>query len=281
LKNEPTDRVYSLANHLISQMDRCQECLSFEIHEDTQQGQIVCLECGLVQSSYVLSDELEFKEKQERHDDKDLQMGLSTVMSVTTTKLSKLQTSVTITKGLSKRIRAYKQIQSYGKTLNLSAHIIQSVSSLYERVYDLKQMKHTNNVILACYYIITTNEQLPRSFFELQNISGVPYKKIYKFVKRVKCILDLSLSETNPMEFVPKYCSYFKINYTIEKAIILFLTDLRKLNYSSQTIACASIIHVGKKHGIEITPERFSDLTSCSITMIQLCCMELSDLESD
>ena len=167
----------------------CVECKKDSIIEDRSSGSVVCTECGLVQSSQLISEDEEWRSfGEDMHEDLmksrvgvpetslDVRVGLSTNISSIdgnqNKSLEKLQDKSSSGANLSGLFLGFRRIQQLCSSLSLPHLVLHCTKELYQRVRDCKKSfrkQHTDVIILTCIYIVCRQQQIPRTFSELSS----------------------------------------------------------------------------------------------------------------
>jgi transcription initiation factor TFIIB len=260
-------------------MDKCPECKSIDIDEDSTHGCIVCTNCGLQLSNYYISMEQEWRDnEQSRVGLPDiLDIGLSTSIPITSINLSQLHSKSTLSRGVRKRLLSHEKLKYYINKLNLPNQVIILAGSIYEKYCETNNISRKDVTLLACIYLSSLQLDIPRTFKELESIASTQHRLITAEDIQIYAIKIKDIGtelQITPIQLIPRYCSYLKLSY-LENQVLLNALKIKSNKYSAQTLSSVIIKITCEENNIDITLDKISLVTLSSINMIRLALLDL------
>ncbi len=225
----------------------CPECGSTKLKKDSEKGEIVCQQCGLI----VSEDEMDFG-KEWRSFDGDsfedsartgspmkyvkLNKGLVTVIDrrgadARGNKLSskskaqmyrlikwhkRASISSSMQRNLSIALTELRRVASY---LNIPEQLVEAAALLYRKTVKkgLIRGRLIEAVVAAVLYTVCRTYQVPRTLNEMAEASGLTKKEIgrtYRFLVRE---LKLEVPLTNPIHYIPRFASELNLSGEVQE----------------------------------------------------------------
>ncbi len=225
----------------------CPECGSTKLRKDSEKGEIVCQQCGLI----VSEDEMDFG-KEWRSFDSDgfedvartgspmkyvkLNKGLVTVIDrrgadARGNKLSskskaqmyrlikwhkRASISSSMQRNLSIALTELRRVASY---LNIPEQLVEAAALLYRKTVKkgLIRGRLIEAVVAAVLYTVCRTYQVPRTLNEMAEASGLTKKEIgrtYRFLVRE---LKLEVPLTNPIHYIPRFASELNLSGEVQE----------------------------------------------------------------
>ncbi|KAF2843177.1 cyclin-like protein [Patellaria atrata CBS 101060] len=225
----------------------CPDCRESppDLVEEFASGDVVCASCGLVLSNRIVDTRSEwrtFSNDDQGGDDPSrvgdasdpFQHGSQLQTSIAFDggnargrELHRAQNKVTHDKSKAHLTAAYKQISSYCDAIHLAHIVSDTAKHIFMKADDSKAFrgKSQDALIGACLFIACRQNNVPRSFREIQQLTKVPKKELGRTFKTLEKFLtsqkDLSLqgglvaTETNyapsentrPSELCRRFCN--------------------------------------------------------------------------
>lgn len=227
-------------------MEACSECRSVDLYEDYVNGCVVCTNCGLHASSYLISEQPEWRDNEQSRVGCSDDIGLSTAINHQSL-MSQLHVKTTMSYGTRKALAAREKMRRYCAALNLGEDVAQMSGDLYKTFCDLGKVRNKDITILACIYLISVNQKVPRTFMEIESIASTLNMDITALNIQSQALiiiekLDLTMEDVTPRQLVPRYCSYLKLT-GLEPNAMHIADSFQKSPYSSH-ISAAIVIKI-------------------------------------
>ena len=264
-------------------LKKCRECDSEKIHNDNEEGYIICLDCGLRLEELVdTSPEWRFYGSADNKQSDPTRCG-----SVINPLLPKSSMG-TIISGRGnynmKKLHGWNTMPYKERSLWLVFNIISSncvngdlpacISDEAKKLYkDLSEKvisrgKVRKSLIACCVYFACKKKQVARSDKEIAQLFKLNIREMSKGQKKFRKIFsnydDMgdNFSPTRPTDFIPRFCSKLMITpehkLQIEE-IIKIATDKKILLGSTPpSIVAGSIFYVSDHHKLGINKKKIS-----------------------
>lgn len=216
----------------------CAECGGTVFIEDPKMGEIVCAKCGLVLEENLIDLGQEWRafdaEQVDRrarggspitvvkHDkgvSAEIGKGLAELYKVPSKKRAQYYR---ITKWHKKLLRskernlsfAMNELQRLISFLQLPKTVHEAVASYYEKIIseDLVRGRSVEAIIAALVFAVAKQMGNPRSLEEIVEASGVERKDLSKAYRQVCRALGLRILPTDPVSYIPRYCSALNLS---------------------------------------------------------------------
>ncbi|MHC1599619.1 MAG: transcription initiation factor IIB [Candidatus Methanospirareceae archaeon] len=278
----------------------CPECGSKNLIRDYGRAELFCGDCGLVVAENIVDlgpewRAFDFEQVSRRarvgapmtyriHD-----KGLSTLVTWSPTgqgryKLKRWQQRTHIANTTERSfIFALSEIDRMACALRLPMNIREASSMLYRKAVKQRLIRGRSieGIATAIIYITCRQYGVPRTLEEVRAISRVDQKEIsraYRFLLRE---LDLKVTPTSPVDFVPRFCSLLDLSSDIQSnaiEIIKRATEKELTNGRGPIgIAAAAIYIAAILGGEHRTQKEVSDVTGVTEVTIRNRYKELSE----
>ncbi len=272
-----------------NKIKECPECGSKSIITDFGKAEIYCADCGMIISESIIDlgpewrafDSTQTAAKTRtgapmtyRIHDK----GLSTVVSSGPgmNKLQKWQRRAHIANSSERSlIFALSEIDRMASALRLPVNIREQASMLYRKAMEKRLIRGRSieSITSALIYITCRQYGVSRTLEEVTKISRVEYKKISRVYRYLLREMNLKITLTSPVEYVPRFCSELNLGSEIRSNAIAIikkteevgLTDGRlPIGIAAAAIYIATILN--KEHR---TQKQVSDVTGVTEVTIR------------
>lgn len=231
--------------------DKCPECQSYRLNRDYARGELICSKCGLIIEDNIVDAKSEpvfdFEMQQNRSHTgapnklSKLNKGLNTeidrynrdihgkrISPKNYVKFDRIRkwhrrSSIVCTSSINLAI-ALSELSRISSYLGLSEHVKESSALLYRKCLAAKLIsgKKIETIVSAVIYLTCRMQRVPRSLFEIAQVSGIKENKIGRAYRFIRHRLDINVPIFEPAEYIPKYIAALKLSgYVQEKAILL------------------------------------------------------------
>ncbi|MDY6775051.1 transcription initiation factor IIB family protein [Halorutilales archaeon Cl-col2-1] len=225
----------------------CPECGSDNLVEDSERGETVCQDCGLVVEDEQVDrgpewrafDSKERDEKsrvgapmtQRMHDkglttnidwrDKDaFGQSLSADRRAQMKRLRKWQNRIRTSGSKERNLQfALGEIDRMSSSLNIPESTREVASMIYRRALDenLLPGRSIEGVAASVLYAACRQENIPRSLDEIAEVSRVEKQEVARTYRYVARQLNLEIGPTDPAEFVPRFASDLDLSEEVQQ----------------------------------------------------------------
>ena len=231
----------------------CPECGSRQLVQDYERAELVCDKCGL-----VIDEEFMDMGPEWRAFDHDQRMkrsrvgapmtytihdkGLSTMIdwrnrdsygrSISSKnraqlyRLRKWQRRIRVSNATERNLAfALSELDRMASALGLPRNVRETAAVVYRKAVDknLIRGRSIEGVAAAALYAACRQCSVPRTLDEIAEVSRVSRKEIgrtYRFISRE---LDLKLTPTSPIDYVPRFCSGLKLKGEVQSKAVEIL----------------------------------------------------------
>lgn len=238
-------------------MRKCPECGSTKLTYDSNLGQIICNECGLlveedmVDTGIDLSGKFDKDEKKGRGGapismqkfDQGLTTNVGEISDIyklepkATRKFLRLKkwqerVSTSIERNLRLAMAELRVISSY---LDLPNVIKDEASRIYKFVLQrgMVRGRSMESVIAACLYAACRSYNIPRTLDEMATASDVERKEIgrtYRFIIRK---LQIKVKQSSPKDYISRFSSVLKLSPATQNDALEILDNARDVELTS------------------------------------------------
>jgi transcription initiation factor TFIIB len=277
----------------------CPECASKNIYRDTEKGETICRDCGLVIEDRMVDSSKDWREFEDDGGDKqgragapgretDFDKGLGTEVGMTSDlyklgsdrerdrffRLRKwnIRISTAIERNLKVALAELKRVSSFLK-------LPRSVEEEAARVYRLAVQKglvrgrSMESVVAGALYAACRRHEVPRTLDEMGEASGIEKKEIgrtYRFVTRE---LEISIKPSNPADYIPRFASALKLTPETQSKAVEILEMARDIELTSGRgptgIAAAALYVASLIHGEKRTQREVADVAGVTEVTIR------------
>jgi transcription initiation factor TFIIB len=240
----------------MNHVKRCPECSGINLTHDTQKGEIICGDCGLLIEEKMVDTGQETGgqfDKSEKKSRGGAPMSKQKFDQGLTTNVGEISDIYKLEAGQTRKFLRLKKWQervstSIERNLRLAMAELRRVSSFLtlpgvvrdeaSRVYrfvlqrGLVRGRSMESVIAACIYAACRSYNIPRTLDEIANASDVPRKEIgrtYRFIIRK---LGIKVKPSSPKDYISRFSSILHLS---PKAQNKSLTILKKADISELT----------------------------------------------
>ena len=216
---------------------KCPECGSINLFFNKEKGEIICRDCGLVIEEKLIDFGQEWREFDSNDADKlrrtgapmtytQYDQGLGTEIGRKSDiyqmnnrdrnkffRLRKWQyrISTAIERNLKLALAELKRVSSY---LKLPKPVEEEAARIYTYAVQmgLVRGRSMESVVAGALYAACRRHEVPRTLDEISESSGIEKKEIgrtYRFVTRE---LNISITPSNPMDYIPRFASALKLS---------------------------------------------------------------------
>ncbi len=225
----------------------CPECGSTKLRKDSEKGEIVCQQCGLI----VSEDEMDFGKEWRSFDSEGFEDSARTGSPMKYVKLNKglvtmidrrgadgrgnklsskskaqmyrlikwhkrASISSSMQRNLSIALTELRRVASY---LNIPEQLVEAAALLYRKTVKkgLIRGRLIEAVVAAVLYTVCRTYQVPRTLNEMAEASGLTKKEIgrtYRFLVRE---LKLEVPLTNPIHYIPRFASELNLSGEVQE----------------------------------------------------------------
>jgi transcription initiation factor TFIIB len=189
----------------------CPDCKEVppNLVEEFSSGDMVCNSCGVVVGTRIIDTRSEwrtFANDDQGGDDPSRVGGaqdefvdneqLSTTVAFSESKahkaLSRVQNNANADKSQRNLMQAYKEISALCDAINMGSNVINAAKHIFKLVDKHKFMKGKSQevVIAGCIFIACRQNQVPRTFREIFNLTSVGKKEVGRTFKQLQAFLQ-------------------------------------------------------------------------------------------
>ncbi|MDY6771349.1 MAG: transcription initiation factor IIB [Candidatus Nanohaloarchaea archaeon] len=281
------------------QRPECPECGERNFSEDTDKGELVCNNCGMVIDEEMIDESPEWRafnaeqrEKKERagapltytkHD-----MGVSTEIGKGSGELYKVSGKKRaqyyrmrkwhnrLTKSKDRNLGfALSELNRMVSHLNLPESVHEEVARLYEKAVDkgLVRGRSMESVIAALLYIVARQQGTPRTLDEIHETSGIDKREIGRTYRYVARELDLRILPAKPQDHIPRFAGKLELSGEVQARARKIIQEAREQNLLSGKgptgIAAAALYIAAVLEGEKRTQREVADIVGVTEVTIR------------
>ena len=280
----------------------CPEC-SGTIRKDTERGEMVCSDCGLVVEEDTIDHGPEWRAFDSSERDSKSRVGAPTtkmmhdkglstnigwqnkdaygnaLSSKQRQKMQRLRTWNERFRTRNSKERNLKQalgeIERMSSALGLPKEVRETASVIYRRALkdDLLPGRSIEGVATAALYAAARQMRTPRSIDEVAMVSRIDemeFKRTYRYIVRE---LGLEVQPADPASYVPRFCSELGLNDEVERQARDLLNGAQEAGVTSGKspvgLAAAAIYASSLLTNQKVTQSAVSDVTNVSEVTIR------------
>src|SRR3990167_4903909 len=281
-------------------LKECPECASRNIFRNTEKGETICRDCGLVIEDRMVDFSQEWRsfEDDGGQDSKrrtgapssatQFDQGLGTEVGTTADfyklgsdrerdrffRLRKwnIRISTAIERNLKVALAELKRVSSY---LRLPKSVEEEAARIYRSAVQkgLVRGRSMESVVAGALYAACRRHEIPRTLDELGEASGIEKKEIgrtYHFVTRE---LERSIRPSNPADYIPRFGSALKLSPETQSKAVEILEQARDIELTSGRgptgIAAAALYVASLIHGEKRTQREVADVAGVTEVTIR------------
>jgi transcription initiation factor TFIIB len=277
----------------------CPECGGNNFSEDSDKGELVCNDCGMVIDEEMIDESPEWRafnaeqrEKKERagapltytkHD-----MGVSTEIGKGSGELYKVSGKKRaqyyrmrkwhnrLTKSKDRNLGfALSELNRMVSHLNLPKSVHEEVARLYEKAVDkgLVRGRSMESVIAALLYIVARQQGTPRTLDEIHETSGIDKREIGRTYRYVARELDLRILPAKPQDHIPRFAGKLQLSGEVQARARKIIQQAREKNLLSGKgptgIAAAALYIAAVLEGEKRTQREVADIVGVTEVTIR------------
>ncbi|MDL5363292.1 transcription initiation factor IIB [Halalkalicoccus sp. NIPERK01] len=224
----------------------CAECGSEDLVKSSDQGELVCEDCGLIVEKSNIDRGPEWRAFNHSERQSKSRVGAPTTQTMhdkgLTTQIdwkdkdaygrsisSKKRSQMHRLRKWQERIRtkdagernlqfALSEIDRMASALGVPRSVREVASVIYRRALkeDLIRGRSIEGVATGCLYAACRQEGIPRSLSEVAEVSRVERKEIGRTYRYVSQELGLEMRPVDPKKYVPRFCSELGLNEEVQ-----------------------------------------------------------------
>lgn len=225
----------------------CGECNSTNVIHDSDRGEYVCMNCGLVLSHHSIDGEREgrraFSMEEKAHRDQTgspvsvllPDLGLSTVIDTSNANLSQrmkriIKWNTRMTWSNRNMLIATTEIKRIGGLLNAPLRVKEYAAKIYRKAFGLKLLRGRSikAMVAATLYYACRAEKIPRTLQEILKLTDSDARDVRRCYRTIIKELKLTVPTIEPVMLVPKYTTALDLNNEIEKTVVKIMVTYQK-----------------------------------------------------
>ena len=285
----------------------CPECGAQRFQEKSAQGELVCVDCGMVIDEDRIDESAEWRafnaeerEKKARavqpltytkHD-----MGVSTEIGKGSGELYKVSGNKRaqyyrlrkwhkrLTKSKDRNLGfALSELNSMISNLNLPESVHEEVARLYEKAVDqgLVRGRSMESIISALLYIVARKQGTPRTLDEISDASGIEKREIGRAYRYVARELGLRILPAKPQDYVPRFAGKLQLSGEVQARARNILKEAREKDLLSGKgptgLAAAALYIAAVLEGEKRTQREVADVVGVTEVTIRNRYKELAE----
>ncbi|MEA1994249.1 MAG: transcription initiation factor IIB [Euryarchaeota archaeon] len=226
---------------------KCPECGSTQLVTDFDRAEVICAKCGLVIQEEIIDQGPEWRvfESDDRNSKSRVgspttytihDKGLSTMIDwrnrdiygrdlspkrrAQIYRLRKWQRRIRVSDAMERNLSfALSELDRLASYLGLHRNIREDAAILYRKALSegLIRGRSIESVTAACLYIECRKQEIPRTLDEVSEHSRVEKKDIGRSYRFLAKELDINLSPTNPVNYIPRFGSELGLSGETQK----------------------------------------------------------------
>lgn len=226
---------------------RCPECGSTQLVKDFDRAEVICAKCGLVVQEEIIDQGPEWRvfESDDRNSKSRVgspttytihDKGLSTMIDwrnrdiygrdlspkrrAQIYRLRKWQRRIRVSDAMERNLSfALSEMDRLASYLGLHRNIREDAAILYRKALSegLIRGRSIESVTAACLYIECRRQEIPRTLDEIAEHSRIEKKDIGRSYRFLAKELDINLSPTNPVNYIPRFGSELGLSGETQK----------------------------------------------------------------
>jgi transcription initiation factor TFIIB len=285
----------------------CPECESQRFEENSAQGELTCVECGLVIEEDRIDESAEWRAFNEQEREKKARagqpltytkhdMGISTEIGQGSGELYKVSGNKRaqyyrlrkwhkrLTKSKDRNLGfALSELNSMVSNLNLPESVHEEVARLYEKAVDqgLVRGRSMESIISALLYIVARKQGTPRTLDEISDASGIEKREIGRAYRYVARELGLRILPAKPQDYVPRFAGKLQLSGEVQARARNILKEAREQDLLSGKgptgLAAAALYIAAVLEGEKRTQREVADVVGVTEVTIRNRYKELAE----
>ncbi|MBI2545380.1 MAG: transcription initiation factor IIB [Candidatus Aenigmarchaeota archaeon] len=278
---------------------KCPDCGNTNFLEDSQRGELVCSNCGLVMEESMIDTGQEWRAfdteqmskrarsgapltftKHDKGMTTEIGKGVGELYKVPTKKRAQYYR---LTKWHKRLIKskdrnlsfALSELQRIVSFLNLSRSVHERIARYYEQAVNkgLVRGRSIESVIAALTYAVSREFGSPRTLDEITEASGEDKREIGRTYRYISRELQIRILPADPMSYVPRFCSMLGLSDRVQAKAIEILKKAKKHDITSGKgptgVAAAAIYIACVLIGEKRTQREVADTTNITEVTIR------------
>ncbi|MFB6244844.1 MAG: transcription initiation factor IIB family protein [Candidatus Nanohaloarchaea archaeon] len=266
----------------------CPECGSTEFIENSAKGELYCMECGNVVEEDRIDTSKEWRAFDSGEKDKKARAGGSVTYTEADRGIGTEMGKSYEMNNVSGRKRqqyyrmrkwsrrtsdsqersledALKPIQNITSQLKLPDSVSEEAARLAEKARDegIFKGQGTRPTAAALVYIVSRQQNVPRSLDEISDVTGIKKKKLGDSYRKTARELGLEMNPAQPEEFLPRYAEKLGLSGEGQADARKILEKAREEGVQAgkapKTMVAGAIYLAGKLNDEEFTQKEISD----------------------
>jgi transcription initiation factor TFIIB len=285
----------------------CPECGAQRFEEDSAEGQLVCVECGLIVDENRIDESAEWRAFNQEEREKKARagqpltytkhdMGVSTEIGKGSGELYKVSGNKRaqyyrlrkwhkrLTKSKDRNLGfALSELNSMVSNLNLPESVHEEVARLYEKAVDkgLVRGRSMESIISALLYIVARKQGTPRTLDEISEASGIEKREIGRAYRYVARELGLRILPAKPQDYVPRFAGKLQLSGEVQARARQILKEAREKDLLSGKgptgLAAAALYIAAVLEGEKRTQREVADVVGVTEVTIRNRYKELAE----
>ena len=285
----------------------CPECGGQQFEEDSGQGELTCIDCGLIIDEKRIDESAEYRAFNKEERDKKARagqpltytkhdMGVSTEIGKGSGELYKVSGKKRaqyyrlrkwhkrLTKSKDRNLGfALSELNSMISNLNLPESVHEEVARLYEKAVDqgLVRGRSMESIVSALLYIVARKQETPRTLDEISDASGIEKREIGRAYRYVARELGLRILPAKPQDYVPRFAGKLQLSGEVQAKAREILKDAREKDLLSGKgptgLAAAALYIAAVLEGEKRTQREVADVVGVTEVTIRNRYKELAE----
>ncbi len=285
----------------------CPECGAQRFEQNSAQGELVCVDCGLVIDENRIDESAEWRAFNEEEREKKARagqpltytkhdMGVSTEIGKGSGELYKVSGNKRaqyyrlrkwhkrLTKSKDRNLGfALSELNSMVSNLNLPESVHEEVARLYEKAVDqgLVRGRSMESIISALLYIVARKQGTPRTLDEISEASGIEKREIGRAYRYVARELGLRILPAKPQDYVPRFAGKLQLSGEVQARARQILKEAREKDLLSGKgptgLAAAALYIAAVLEGEKRTQREVADVVGVTEVTIRNRYKELAE----
>jgi transcription initiation factor TFIIB len=233
-------------SYKIEYANKCPECNSSDFTKDYQRAEVICKNCGLVVREEIADHGPEWRAYDKEQRDRKARSGppvkytmhdkgLSTTISwrnrdaygrsiptrqrAQLYRLRKWQQRTVISNASEHNLSlALSELNKISSQMNLPRNIRERASMIYRKAAKKKIIRGRSykTVVVGTIYLGCRLSGMPRTLYELSNISEIPRRDIGRISRLIARELKLIINVPAPLSYLSRFCSELKLSQIVK-----------------------------------------------------------------
>ncbi len=278
-------------------LKECPECANKNIYRNSEKGETICRDCGLIIEDRMVDFSQEWREFENDAVSKRrtgapssetiFDKGSGTEVGSTADlyrlgdknkdKFFRLRKwNIRISTAIERNLKvALAELKRVGSFLKLPKSVEEEAARIYRLAVQkgLVRGRSMESVVAGALYAACRRHEVPRTLDEMGEASGIEKKEIgrtYRFVTRE---LEISIRPSNPADYIPRFASALKLSAETQSKSVEILEMARDIELTSGRgptgIAAAALYVASLIHGEKRTQREVADVAGVTEVTIR------------